>query len=100
MHENELIYMNIHLDEYFHIMIVKVLMFHLSNKKLTVSISWSQLLKPTSRVKFLCLPPLVVRNLLLFTFRRENSTGSRGQPCEHRQPQEPLPARLTQNRLS
>jgi len=38
MHENELTYMNIHLDEYFHIMTVKVLMFHLS-KKLTASIS-------------------------------------------------------------
>ena len=96
MHENELIYMNIHLDEYFHIMIVKVLMFHLSNKK----IDSQHQLEPTFEAKFRCLPPLVARNSLLFTFRREDSTGSRGQPCEHRQLQEPLPARLTQNRLS
>ena len=96
MHENELTYMNIHIDEYFHIMIVKVLMFHLLNKR---NDSQHQL-KPASRAKFRCLPPLVARNLLLFTFRREDSTGSRGQLCEHRQLQELLPARLTQNRLS
>ena len=96
MHENELTYMNIHIDEYFHIMIVKVLMFHLLNKR---NDSQHQL-KPASRAKFRCLPSLVVRNPLLFTFRCEDSTGSRGQPCEHRQLQELLPVRLTQNRLS
>ena len=96
MHENEFTYMNIHLDEYFHIMIVKVLMFYLSNKR---NESQHQL-EPTFEAKFRCLPPLVARNLLLFTFRREDSTGSRGQLCEHRQLQELLPARLTQNRLS
>lgn len=96
MHENELTYMNIHLDEYFHIIIVKILMFYLSNKKKD---SQHQL-EPTFEAKFRCLPPLVARNLPLFTFRREKFTGLRGQPCEHRQLQELLPAKLTQNRLS
>ena len=67
MHENELTYRNIHLDEYFHIMIVKILMFYLSNKK---NDSQHQL-KPTSRAKFRCLPSFVARNSLLFTFKRE-----------------------------
>ena len=63
MYENELTYMNIHLDDYFHIMIVKTLMFHLSNKR---NDSQHQL-KPASRAKFRCCRHLssVTRYFLL-----------------------------------